>query len=47
MAEDALVEFFLLWHRLANIALVPNREDVLVWRWSGAGSVRAAVSEEI
>jgi hypothetical protein len=40
MTEDALAEFFLLWHRLANFALVPDREDVLVWAvwgWSGDG----------
>jgi hypothetical protein len=31
------VEFFLLWQRLAAIALVPDQEDVLVWLWSGDG----------
>jgi hypothetical protein len=37
LGSDALVEFFLLWKRLAAIALVPDQEDVLVWRWSGDG----------
>ncbi|KAK1564018.1 hypothetical protein QYE76_017985 [Lolium multiflorum] len=34
MDEAALSEFFLLWQRLANIQLDPEREDVLLWRWS-------------
>jgi hypothetical protein len=35
LGSDTRVEFFLLWQRLATIALVPEQEDVLVWRWSG------------
>jgi hypothetical protein len=37
MGEDTLSEFFLLWHMLGGIVLAPEREDVLVWRWSGDG----------
>jgi hypothetical protein len=37
LGEDALTEFFLLRHILATITLDPDREDVLVWRWSGDG----------
>jgi hypothetical protein len=33
--SDTLVEFFLLLQRLADIALVPEQEDVLAWRWLG------------
>jgi hypothetical protein len=37
LGPESLAEFFLLWHRLANIVLNPDREDVFVWRWSGDG----------
>jgi hypothetical protein len=37
MDEAALPEFFMLWQRLANVQLVPEREDVLLWRWSTDG----------
>jgi hypothetical protein len=37
MEDGALAEFFLLCHRLAAVALVPERDDVLVWRWSSDG----------
>ncbi|XP_071677125.1 uncharacterized protein [Lolium perenne] len=37
LGPEALAEFFLLWHRLANIVLNPEREDMLVWRWSRDG----------
>jgi hypothetical protein len=37
MDEAALSEFFMLWQRLANVQLVPEREDVLLWRWLADG----------
>jgi hypothetical protein len=41
MDEVALPEFFLLWQRLANVQLAPEREDVLLLRWSGDGCYSA------
>jgi hypothetical protein len=37
LGSDTLVEFFILWQRLAGITLVPEQEDVFVWRWSWDG----------
>jgi hypothetical protein len=39
LGPEALVEFFMLWHRLANIVLNPVREDVSVWGWSGMANI--------
>lgn len=37
MSTEALPEFFLLWQRLANFHLDPEREDLPLWRWSPDG----------
>ncbi|XP_071681455.1 uncharacterized protein [Lolium perenne] len=37
MSVEALPEFFLLWQRLANFHLDPEREDLPLWRWSPDG----------
>jgi hypothetical protein len=39
LGPESLAEFFLLWHRLANIVLNPVREDVSVWGWSGMANI--------
>jgi hypothetical protein len=39
--EEALAEFFGLWRLLANAQLIPEQDDVLVWRWSEDGTFSA------
>jgi hypothetical protein len=41
MGEEAHPEFFLMWQRLANFHVALDREDVLLWRWSGDGCYSA------
>jgi hypothetical protein len=44
MSAKDLPEFSLLWQRLANFHLDPEREDLPLWRWSVDGFYSAKLA---